>query len=114
MTAGTPLPTRSERTAPELRRPRRRVPHYTRRTLVIFSQVFVPDPASVGQHIADVAVEMARRGHPVRVYTSARGYEDPSVRYPPREDLHGVRVRRLPLSSFGKRSILTRLIGTAA
>src|SRR4051794_30110617 len=69
-----------------------------RRTLLIFTQVFVPDPASVGQHVADVAVEMARRGHPVRVYTSARGYEDPSVRYPPREDLHGVRVRRLPLS----------------
>src|SRR3954451_23136098 len=57
---------------------------------------------------------MARRGHLVRVYTSARGYEDPSVRYPSREDLHGVRVRRLPLSSFGKRSIPTRLVGTAA
>src|SRR5262245_45962105 len=85
-----------------------------RKTLLIFSQTFVPDPASVGQHMADVAVEMARRGYRVRVYTSARGYDDPSRRYPKREDLHGVEVRRLALSSFGKKSIFTRVIGTAS
>lgn len=84
------------------------------RRLLIFSQVFVPDPASVGQHIADVAFEMARRGHRVTVYTSARGYDDPTVKYPPRETLRGVAVRRLPLSSFGKKSILTRVVGTAS
>ena len=83
-----------------------------RRSLVIFSQTFVPDPAAVGQHIADVAFEMARRGHRVRVYTANRGYEDTSLRYPPRENLRGVEVRRLPLSSFGKKSILTRIVGT--
>src|SRR5438270_633442 len=38
------------------------------KTLLIFSQTFVPDPASVGQHMSDVAFEMARRGHPVLVY----------------------------------------------
>ena len=72
----------------------------------------MPDPAAVGQHIADVAFEMARRGHRVRVYTANRGYEDTSLRYPPRENLRGVEVRRLPLSSFGKKSILTRIVGT--
>ena len=94
--------------------PSRTRPYHSRRTLVIFSQVFVPDPASVGQHIADVAVEMARRGWRVRVYTSARGYDDPTQRYPWRENYHGVDVRRLPLASFGKKSILTRIIGTAS
>jgi glycosyltransferase involved in cell wall biosynthesis len=84
------------------------------KTLLVISQTFVPDPASVGQHMADVAVEMARRGHRVKVYTSNRGYEDPTVRYAPRENLHGVEIRRLPLSSFGKKSILTRVIGTAS
>src|SRR4051812_2130647 len=93
---------------PELDHPRRN------NTLLIFSQVFVPDPASVGQHIADVASEMARRGHRVIVYTSARGYDDPTVKYPGRETLNGVEVRRLPLASFGKRSILTRIIGTVS
>jgi glycosyltransferase involved in cell wall biosynthesis len=82
------------------------------RLLLIFSQTFIPDPASVGQHIADVAIEMARRGHAVRVYTSARGYEDPTVKYPKRETIQGVDVRRLGLASFGKKSIFTRILGT--
>jgi glycosyltransferase involved in cell wall biosynthesis len=81
---------------------------------VIFTQVFIPDPASVGQHIADVAFEMARRGYTVRVYTANRGYDDPTKKYPKREAINGVEVFRLPLSSFGKRSILTRIVGTAS
>lgn len=81
-----------------------------RGTLLVISQVYVPDPASVGQHIADVAEEMARRGWRVVVLTSARGYEDPSARYPRRETLNGVSVVRLPMSSFGKRSIPVRLL----
>lgn len=82
----------------------------SRPTLLIISQVYVPDPASVGQHIADAAAEMARRGYRVKVYASARGYDDPSKRYPSRETRDGVEVRRLPLSSFGKSSIAIRLI----
>ncbi len=84
------------------------------RTIVIFSQVFVPDPASVGQHISDVAVQMVRRGYRVRVFTANRGYDDPSVKYPAREVREGVEIRRLPFSSFGKKSIFTRVIGTAS
>ena len=86
----------------------------SRKTLLIISQTFVPDPASVGQHMADVAVEMARRGHHVRVYASARGYENPSVIYPKRENLHGVDVRRFGFASFGKKSLLLRVLGTAS
>jgi colanic acid biosynthesis glycosyl transferase WcaI len=81
----------------------------TRPTLLILSQVYVPDPASVGQHVADAAEEMARRGYRVVVYTSSRGYDDPSRKYPARETRAGVEVRRLPLSSFGKSSIPVRL-----
>ena len=81
--------------------------------LLLFSQVFVPDPAGVGQHMADVAFEMARRGWRVIVYTSRRGYDDPTVRYLPRQTIQGVDVRRLPLCSFGKKSIFTRILGTA-
>ena len=84
----------------------------TRKTLLVFSQTFVPDPAAVGQHMADVAIAMARRGHRVIVYTADRGYEDPSVRYPAREVLEGVEIRRLALSSFGKRNLITRALGT--
>jgi colanic acid biosynthesis glycosyl transferase WcaI len=78
-------------------------------TLLVISQVYVPDPTSVGQHVADAAEEMARRGYRVVVYASARGYEDPTKKYPSRELRNGVDVRRLPLSSFGKGSIAVRL-----
>lgn len=79
-------------------------------TFLIISQVYVPDPASVGQHVADAAVEMARRGYRTVVYASARGYDDPGKVYPSRELRDGVEVRRLPLSSFGKSSIAVRLL----
>jgi len=88
------------------------VPAATRRpTLLILSQVYLPDPASVGQHMHDAARELVRRGYRVVVYASARGYDDPSRRYRRRETLDGVEVRRLPLSSFGKGSLRARLLG---
>jgi colanic acid biosynthesis glycosyl transferase WcaI len=77
--------------------------------LLVLSQTYPPDPAAVGQHIADVARHMVERGWRVTVYTSRRGYDDPRRRYPWRETLDGVDVRRLPLSSLGKGGILIRL-----
>lgn len=79
-------------------------------TLLVISQVYVPDPASVGQHMHDAAAELARRGYRVIVYTSARGYDDPSIKYPLRESLDGVEIRRMALSSFGKKSIPLRVL----
>lgn len=79
--------------------------------ILVISQVYVPDPASVGQHMADAAESLAARDYDVRVLASARGYDDPSQRYPLREYRGGVEVIRLPWSSFGKRTILLRLLG---
>ena len=81
------------------------------KTVLILSQVYVPDPASVGQHTADAAAQMAQRGHRVVVLTANRGYDDPSVKYEAHETIDGVQVRRLPFSAFGKRSIALRLLG---
>jgi colanic acid biosynthesis glycosyl transferase WcaI len=83
-------------------------------TILVVSQTFVPDPASVGQHMSDVAFELARRGHKVRVIASARGYENPNAVYPQHEILNGAEIHRLPLASFGKKSIPLRVLGTAA
>ncbi len=88
--------------------------HRPIKTLLILSQVYPPDPASVGQHIADVAEAMVKRGYRVVVLTANRGYNDPSVKYLSREQREGVDVRRLPLSSFGKQSIVLRLLGQGA
>ena len=81
-----------------------------RSTILFVSQVYVPDPAAVGQHLAGAASELARRGHRVVAFTSARGYYDPSVRYPARELRDGVEIRRFGVASFAKRSILARVL----
>ncbi len=81
------------------------------RSILAVSQVFPPDPTSLGQHLADATAELARRGHRVSVLTANSGYDDPSVRFPADEVIAGVAVRRLPLSSFGKRSMRVRLLG---
>lgn len=78
-------------------------------TILLLTQVYVPDPASVGQHLHDAAAELVRRGHRVKVLASARGYDDPSMKYPRNEVRDGVTIRRLPLSSFGKGSIPVRI-----
>ncbi|MGA2032735.1 MAG: glycosyltransferase family 4 protein [Thermoguttaceae bacterium] len=79
--------------------------------LLLISQVYVPDPASVGQHLHDMAGEMARRGYGVRVYAASHGYDWPENHYPRRESRDGVDVMRLPLSSFGKKTTAIRLLG---
>jgi hypothetical protein len=80
-----------------------------RRNFVFLSQVYPPDPAALGQHLADAAEELARRGHGVAVMTANRGFDDPSQKYSSREMMNGVDVRRLPFGSFGKSSIAARL-----
>lgn len=86
------------------------MPSDKRKTLLVLSQVYIPDPASVGQHMADAAAEMAARGYRVVVFASSRGYEDPSAKYPLHEFIDGVEIRRFPFSSFGKQSIALRLV----
>ena len=80
-------------------------------TVLFITQVYPPDPAAVGQQLADVAADLAARGRSVTVLTADRGYDDPAVRYPRRETREGVRIVRLPWSSLGKRSMLLRLAG---
>ncbi len=79
--------------------------------VLVITQVYLPDPTSVGQHLADAAEALAARGNEVRVITSARGFDDPSQRYPLRETLNGVEIVRMPLASFGKKTIAHRLAG---
>ena len=81
------------------------------KTLLIVCQVYPPDPAAVGQHVADLAEHMSRNGWRVSAYTASRGYEDPSKVYASRELRNGVDVHRLPLSSFGKTSLIWRVLG---
>jgi colanic acid biosynthesis glycosyl transferase WcaI len=82
--------------------------------VVLLTQVYVPDTTAVGQHFHDVMTEMARRGHQATVYTSDRAYNDPSVRYPAHEWIDGVEIVRLPFTSFGKKTVVLRLLGAGS
>jgi colanic acid biosynthesis glycosyl transferase WcaI len=80
-------------------------------TCLLISQVYVPDPAAVGQHLRDAAVTLSKRFERVQVLTAARGYAEPSLRYPRRETLDGVEVTRLPHPGLGKTSLRSRVLG---
>ncbi len=79
--------------------------------ILVISQVYPPDPTSVGQHLADAAEGLVARGYDVRVITSARGFDDPTKKYPLHEMRGGAEVVRMPLASFGKKTIAHRLAG---
>ncbi|HMA91707.1 MAG TPA: glycosyltransferase family 4 protein, partial [Polyangiaceae bacterium] len=84
----------------------------SRRSLILLvTQVYPPDPAAVGQYMAEVAEELVDQGHAVLVLTSDRGYDNHAIRLPRHESRAGVRVWRLPLTSFGKGSLTSRLVG---
>ncbi|MEM1098503.1 MAG: glycosyltransferase family 4 protein [Planctomycetota bacterium] len=80
-------------------------------TILVISQTYVPDPAAVGQYMHEAGVELVRRGYRVKAVAADRGYEDTSLKFPKREVLDGVDIRRYGLSSFGKTSIAIRLLG---
>jgi len=82
-----------------------------RGNILLISQVYPPDPAAVGQYLAEAADVLTARGWQLTVLTADRGYDDPSQRFARREDKTGLAIRRLRWSSFGKRSILVRLCG---
>lgn len=79
-------------------------------TVLIVSQVYIPDPASVGQHLHDLARELVSQNKRVIVFTPKGGYDDPSRKYQWREIINGVKVYRLPLCAFGKKSVMWRLL----
>ena len=78
---------------------------------LFITQVYPPDPAAVGQQIEDAAGELANRGHEIIVYTADRDYDEPKIRYDTKSRYPGVRIIRIPFSSFGKRTIFHRLLG---
>jgi glycosyltransferase involved in cell wall biosynthesis len=82
--------------------------------ILLLSQVFYPDVVSVAQHLTDLGVGLSATGHEVTVLCSSRGYDNPALRFPAREDWKGVKIRRVPVLGLGKTSILRRVLGFAS
>lgn len=70
--------------------------------ILLLNQCFYPDIVSTAQHLTDLAVALAERGHSVTVVASRRGYDDPSIRFPAREEWKGITIVRIPSLALGK------------
>jgi len=72
--------------------------------ILVLNQTFYPDVVSSGQHLADLASDLAARGHEVTVVTSRRAYDNPEKAFAKSETWQGVRILRVFATGFGKRS----------
>jgi glycosyltransferase involved in cell wall biosynthesis len=70
--------------------------------ILLLNAHYWPDTASTGQHLTNLAEELTRQGHEVRVICGRRKYDEPSVFFPTRETHNGVHITRIWNSSFGK------------
>jgi colanic acid biosynthesis glycosyl transferase WcaI len=82
--------------------------------ILLLNQCFHPDVVSTAQHLTDLAVALAERGHSVTVVASRRGYDDPSIRFPAREEWQGITIIRIPSLTLGKKTKLRRALGFAS
>jgi len=78
--------------------------------LLVISQVFTPDPAAVGQSIADACARLAERDVASRVITARHGYYDASVEYPPFEQSGKVTIERLSTLQLRTRGKIARAL----
>ncbi len=74
------------------------------------NQSFHPDVVSSAQHLADLAVALAARGHQVSVVAGRRAYDEPRTVFPRKERWRGVRVVRVRGTGFGKQAKWRRAV----
>lgn len=82
--------------------------------VLLLNQCFYPDVASTGQHLTDLAVELANSGHQVTVIASDRGYDNSAIRFPRREIWKGIEIIRIPTLALGKASKWRRALNFAS
>ena len=70
--------------------------------ITLINQAFYPDVVSSGQHLTDLALCLAQRGHEVTVVTSRRAYDDPTSKFQNYEVWRGIKIHRVSNTGFGK------------
>ena len=70
--------------------------------VLLLNQTFYPDVAATGQYLSDLALALNANGHEVTVVTGRRAYDDPSTRFPAREEWNGITIHRIGSTGFGK------------
>lgn len=70
--------------------------------ILFLNQFYIPDVATTGQLLADVAEELAAQGHEVHVICSSRAYSGGTEALPAVEIINGVRIHRVSATGFGR------------
>tara|TARA_A100000171_G_scaffold50657_1_gene62664 strand:- start:8318 stop:9712 length:1395 start_codon:yes stop_codon:yes gene_type:complete len=78
--------------------------------VVILNQYYVPDVASTGHLLHELAVELAELGFEVEVLTGRPSYGPPDTWQdcPLKEEVDGVKIRRLKVARFDKNNLAGR------
>ena len=76
--------------------------------ILLLNQYYAPDEAATAQVLADLGAALAAEGNSVTAVCCDRSYADPSRKFPSREDVDGVRVRRIRTTGFGRSSAAGR------
>jgi colanic acid biosynthesis glycosyl transferase WcaI len=77
--------------------------------IIFINRFFYPDYSATSQLLSDLAFELARRGYEIQVITSRLSYEG-SKKFPSRDNIRGVDVRRISTTNFGRGRIIGRAI----
>jgi glycosyltransferase involved in cell wall biosynthesis len=77
--------------------------------VTLLNQYYAPDEAATAQILADLGARLVSAGHEVAAICSDRSYASPDRRYPRRETLDGVSVRRARATGFGRQRKLGRI-----
>lgn len=81
--------------------------------ILLLNQCFHPDHVATAQHLTDLALTLRSDDHEVTVLASCRGYDNPAILFPCRENWRGIDIHRIWTPGLGKKSMLHRL-GDAA
>src|SRR5438552_2028540 len=81
--------------------------------VVFVNRYFYPDHSATSQMVSDLAFHLAARGREVGVITSRQRYDAAGAGLPRREIVHGVAVRRVWSTTFGRHFLPGRAIDYA-
>lgn len=77
--------------------------------ILLLNQYYRPDVAATGQLLANLAKDLADRGHEVHVICSQRSYGGGNTKYLAYEVMDNVHVHRVGASGFGRGKLIGRL-----
>ena len=78
--------------------------------ILLINQFYKPDTAATGQLLADVAEELAARGHEVHIICGRTMYDGGKLAAPKEQIEAGIHIHRVACTSFGRYTLIGRAV----